>query len=445
MHSRKIALLATIAAATSMFVTACGPDKPSASSSSGPSAVALFGTDGIMSSEFGDDFKQHGLLDGMTGTAALSPLSPAFTSRLLKVDPTLDSFNYAGEAYDAVIITALAAESAQSIDGPTIAAYINGVTASGVRCADVTSCLADIAVGTDIAYQGITVTSGFTKSGEPSTASFGTLHFGDDNHIDDQKTEYVSAGNPDDATTVAGPKPAKKLTHYHGPALTLGLLLPKTGGLATESKPMIAGAYLAIQDINHAGGVLGKNVTSDFQDDGTDPAKAVIGAKKLIADGVPVIIGPSFSGAADAVIPVTSKAHVVLFSPSATSAVLSTVSDDGLFFRTAASDALQAVAIADVIIRSGAQRVFIVARGDSYGTGLEQDVSTALEADGITGGNLTSAEYSAATDADNSGTFAQIADEIALYRGDAVLLIGYSEIGGVITAMAADHMTFHAA
>jgi ABC-type branched-subunit amino acid transport system substrate-binding protein len=442
MHSRKLALLATITVACSLSMTACDA-KPAPKPTYGPSGIALFGTDGIMSSEFGDVVKQPGLLDGMSGTAALAPLSPAFTSRLLKADPSLDSFNYAGEAYDAVVITALAAESAHSIDGPTIASYIDGVTTSGILCSDVATCMTDVDHGKDIAYQGITVTDGFTKAGEPSAASFGTLHFGSDNHIDDQKTEYISAGNPDGATA---PGPAiQPDTRYDGPALTLGLLLPKTGGLAEEGKPIIAGAYLAIQDINKAGGVLGKPIKSDFQDDGTDPTKAQAGARKLISDGVPVIIGPSFSGGADAVLPIAVKAHVVLFSPSATSADLTNAPDDGLFFRTAPSDALQALAVADVIIRTGSTRVFIVARGDSYGTGLEHDVSAALLSDGIAQSNLTTAEYSATPNADNSGTYAQIASSIRSFHPDAVLLIGYSEIAGVITAMSSVDLKFNPA
>ncbi len=443
MHSRKFSLVAAIVTVSSLFMTGCTSTPSAPTPTVSASGISLFGTDGIMSNGFGDALTQPGLINGMSGTAALAPLSPSFTSRLLKIDPKLDSFNYAGEAYDAVVIAALAAQSARSVDGATIATYIDGVTTSGTECDDVVTCFGDVANGVDIAYRGITLTNGLTKSGEPSTASFGTLHFGDDNHIDAQKTEYVNAGNPNTADTAAGP--ALVPTHFYGgKALTLGVLLPKTGDLAAEGKPIIAGVSLAIQDINAAGGVLGKDVLSDFQDDGTSPTKAVAGAKKLIADGVPVIIGPSFSGGAEAVLPFTVKAHVVVFSPSATSADLSAVSDGGLFFRTAPSDALQAQAIADVITRSGAQKVFIVARGDTYGTGLEHDVTVALDADGITSGSVTSAEYSADANTDNSGTFAQIASEIRALHPDAVLLIGYSEIAGVITAMSAVDLKFNA-
>ena len=57
---------------------------------------------------------------------------------------------------------------------------------------------------------------------------------------------------------------------------------------------------------------------------------------------------------------------------SCASSALSAVPDQGLFFRTSPSDSLQAQAIADVIMRGGAQKVFLVARDDTYGQEKDQ-------------------------------------------------------------------------
>jgi ABC-type branched-subunit amino acid transport system substrate-binding protein len=438
MHSRKLTTMIAAAALT-LMTAACTSSAAVAPPSTQSGNVSLFGTDGIMSNSFGDTIKVAGQLDGMSGTSPLNPPNPAFDSALLKKDPGLDDFSYAGQAYDAVMIAALAAQVAGSTKGTVIAKYINGVTElakGGVECTTFVACMDAIAKGKDIAYRGITVTSGFTSAGEPSTASYGTLHFGSDNHIDVEKTEFVNAGDQSNASTQSSPA-AAPTAFYTGPALNLGLLLPKTGQLATQGKPIIAGADLAISQINAAQGVLGQPIVSEFADDGTDPVKAVAGAKRLIADGATAIIGPSFSGASTAVIPVAVRAGVVLISPSATASSLSTVSDHGMFFRTAPSDILQAQAIADVITRSGAQRVFIVARSDDYGTPLAHDTATALTSDGMPAANVSTASYSAAADADNSGTYTQIAASIKAAHADAVLLIGYEEIGGMITALSA--------
>jgi len=423
MRSRKTMMVAAALAATLTLATAaCSKNATANTPTAASEGISLFGTDGVMDNSFGDDLKVPGLLNGMSGTAAIDPLSPAFVSRLKAIDPSLDDFNYAGQAYDAVVITALAAQT---------------------ECDDIASCLTDIAKGKNIAYRGIAVTNGFTNVGEPSTASYGTLHFGTNNHIDDRKTEYVNAGDPSSASTQKSPA-AAPISYYGGPPLKLGLLLPKTGALGAQGKPIIAGVELAVKDINADGGVLGKPIVTEFKDDATDDKVAVAGARKLIADGVSAIVGPSFSQAAADVVPLVVAAGIIEITPSATSADLSTVDDHTLFFRTAPSDILQAQAVADVILRSGAQRVFIVARSDSYGTGLEHDVAQALKDDGIDSGNLATAEYSVDPSVNDTSTFTQIAGTIKTFNADAVLMIGYDEIAGVIKAMAADHLTFKA-
>ncbi len=92
-------------------------------------------------------------------------------------------FNYAGEAYDAVVISALAAEQAKSTAGRDIAANINAVTEGGTACTSYQECLPLAAAGTDIDYNGITGKLDFTAAGEPSIGSYGKLKFGADNKL----------------------------------------------------------------------------------------------------------------------------------------------------------------------------------------------------------------------------------------------------------------------
>jgi branched-chain amino acid transport system substrate-binding protein len=434
MHVRRLVLTASVAALALIAGCSAKSDKPADNLDS---QIALYGTDGVMATSFGDQIKSPGAISGMAGTAALTPLPSSFKSRIKKEDPSVEEYNYAGEAYDAVMITALATDLAGTTDGRTIATYINGVTvrqSGGVECRTYISCTTAINQGVDIAYRGYSVHSGFTKAGEPSTAEFGTQHFDDSNQIDDQKTEFVNTGDP--ATASKTPSPTPDAAHsYTGPALKLGILLAKTGVLAPNNKPIFAAVHLAIKDINDAGGVLGKSIQPIPGDDGTDPAKAVASANDLISQGATAIIGPSFSGASLKVIPVAAKAGVVLFSPSATSAAITAAPDEGLFFRTSPSDSLQAQALADVILRGGAERVFIVARDDSYGTGLEHDVAAALAADGIPKGNIQSAEYSSADGANNTARYAAIAASIIGFNADSVVLLGYDETAGEVSAL----------
>lgn len=399
-------------------------------------AISLFGTDGNTANDFGRGVISPDDLQGMAGTAPLTPLTSAFKERIKSVDGTVTDFNYAGETYDAVVMIALATELAGTADPKVVATYINGVTTTargGDTCDSITECLSRIADGKDVAYRGFSVRSGFTDKGEPSTATYGTMRFDDNAKIDAAKTEFVSTGDPTTATTARTPAPGA-VSANAGP-MKIGVLLPATGELAVLGKPMFAAARLAVADLNAAGGVLGQPVGAEYDDDGTSVDKSIAGVDKMIGDGVEVIIGPSTSGATLKAIPLAVKAGVIMFSPSATSAALTDANDSGLFFRTAPSDNLQAQALANIIMRTGARKVFIVARDDSYGTGLEQTVSAALATAGISGDAIRTAEYSTVEKVDNTTADAAIATSIKEFQPNAVLLVGYSETADVIAAM----------
>jgi ABC-type branched-subunit amino acid transport system substrate-binding protein len=442
MRSRGIAL----AVVTVLLLGTAGCSTKNNNSTDGQSntgtstGIRLYGTDGNMSNSFGSDFKTAGAISGMVGTTPLTPIPDDFKHRLQSVDSTLTDYNYAAETYDAVAITALATQLAHSTDPPTIAKYINGVTIlspGGVVCAAVKDCLTAIAAGKDIAYRGISVHGGFTDAGEPATTTYGTLHFGRNNKIDDGKTEFVSAGSDNNVTKQPSPSPVPTTTKYHGDPLRLGLLLPKSGGLAQLGPPIFAGAHLAVNEINAAGGVLGKPVESVDGDDGTDVSKATVGFDKFVAEGIGVIIGPSTSGESTALIPKAVAAGRLLFSPSATSASLSTIDDHGLFFRTSPPDSYQSQALADVIMRGGARRVFIVARDDSYGTGLRDGVTADLVAAGIRVTDISSKTYQ-----EGQKGFTDIASAVTAFKPNAVLVAGFEESANVIQTMLVNGITF---
>ena len=137
-------------------------------------------------------------LGGMRGTTPLVDLGDEFKERLLETDPELQDFNYAAEAYDAVVVISLAALQAKT-DGIGLAGEINGVTRGGEKCTDFKACADLIAAGTDIDYDGQSGPMEFSGNGEPTEASYGVLEFGDDNKLDDSKTEFQTATAPPEA------------------------------------------------------------------------------------------------------------------------------------------------------------------------------------------------------------------------------------------------------
>ncbi|PZG00593.1 ABC transporter substrate-binding protein [Micromonospora deserti] len=430
---------ATLAAcATFLLATsACGTDQPEEATTH---QVRLYGTDGNMFNSYPAELKERAaLVDGMKGTTPLTPLPEDFKSRLRSVDPKLTDYLYSAETYDAVVISAIAAQLAGSTDPAAIAKQIVGVTNNGQRCETAAACLALARDGQDVEYRSVSLTrAGFTDAGEPATASYATLHF-DGQQLNDGKTEFVGAGDESAASTKTPPKPKKQRPGRSAPdaPLVLGGLLPQTGDLALAYPPMSAGAALAIREINAAGGVLGEAVVWNPGDDGTNPAVAKATVAKHVEAGVHVIIGAGASGISRAVLPDVVSAGRVLFSPSNTDAGLSAVEDNGLYFRTAPPDSLQGRALADVILRDGPRKIALVARKDSYGEGLQGYVRTELERAGFGGDRVKLLTYEPPEDAKaNPVDFTAGAKEIKDFDADAVLIIGFAESAQVIRALA---------
>ena len=158
----------------------------------GPAQKHVYGTDGNMDSALGDGLPP-GLLNGMRGTSPRTKLSPDFQRRLKAENPKLQNFPYAAEAYDAVMISALAAERAKSTKGVDIASEINGITKDGERCT-FRRCRDIIKSGGNPAYVGATGELNFTAAGERTTGTYGILTFNAQNKIDESTLEFRVVG-----------------------------------------------------------------------------------------------------------------------------------------------------------------------------------------------------------------------------------------------------------
>ncbi|GAA2075768.1 ABC transporter substrate-binding protein [Aeromicrobium tamlense] len=208
----------------------------------------------------------------------------------------------------------------------------------------------------------------------------------------------------------------------------VGSLLPQTGSLAFLGPPEFAGVDLAVQEINEAGGVLGKDARHVKGDSGdTDSGIAPAEADKLIKAKADVIVGAASSGVSMTVIDKILGAGVVQYSPANTS----TDFDEGkyaepdLYFRTAPSDVLQGAVMANLLVEDGRQNVAILARQDSYGETLAEQVKSGLEAAGSKVA-VTSFYGEKAPSYD-----AQV-DDVAAAKPDAVVLIAFDETKKII-------------
>ncbi len=150
----------------------------------GPTQKLVYGTDGNMGNALGVGLPP-GLLNGMKGTRPETKLAPAFEQRLKADDPKLVDISYAGEAYDAVVIVALAAERAKSTKGVDIASEINGITKDGEKCTSFRQCRDIIDSGGNPDYDGVTGTLDFTASGERAVGSYAILKYNALNRLEE--------------------------------------------------------------------------------------------------------------------------------------------------------------------------------------------------------------------------------------------------------------------
>lgn len=147
-----------------------------------PDAKKIYLVDGNIGDALAEGFAPGAFL-GMKGTLPAAEARADFQARLLEVDPELKDYSYAPEAYDAVIITALAAAIAGSDNPGLIAAEIVGVTRDGEKCETYADCLALVEAGTDIDYDGPSGPQNMSDAGEPTEASFQILSYDANNSV----------------------------------------------------------------------------------------------------------------------------------------------------------------------------------------------------------------------------------------------------------------------
>ncbi|MBA85014.1 ABC transporter substrate-binding protein [Thalassobius sp. S69A] len=213
----------------------------------------------------------------------------------------------------------------------------------------------------------------------------------------------------------------------HGNAVKLGVILGFTGPIESLTPAMAAGAELAMSEVTESHKLLGGKHVEPVRADSTcvDAGAATAAAERLItSDGVKGIMGADCSGVTGAVLAnVAVPNGIVMISPSATSPALSAAEDNGLFFRTAPSDARQGQVLADVLMEKGIKSVAVTYTNNDYGKGLADSFAAAYAA---AGGTVTTT----AAHEDGKADYSAEVGALAAAGGDALVVAGYVDQGG---------------
>lgn len=205
------------------------------------------------------------------------------------------------------------------------------------------------------------------------------------------------------------------------------MFLGFTGAIESIVADMGPGADLAIKEVNDGGGLLGGSTVTAVRGDTTctDAAVATSAAERLItSDKVSAIVGGDCSGVTTAALQnVAMPNGIVMISPSATSPALSTIEDNGLFFRTAPSDARQGEIVTDILGGKGVKTIAITYTNNDYGKGLAESIERNFTAAGGTVTINTSHE-------DGKGDYAAEVGALAAAGGEVLVVAGYLDQGG---------------
>jgi branched-chain amino acid transport system substrate-binding protein len=162
-----------------------------------------------------------------------------------------------------------------------------------------------------------------------------------------------------------------------------GIAGPITGPNAATGAQMKNGVQQAAEDINAAGGILGKKITVEFGDDVSDPKQGVSVANNFAADGIKFVIGDYNSGVTIPASEVYHENGILEITPASTNP---TVTERGLWniFRTCGRDDQQGkVAGAYILAHFKGKKIAFVNDKTTYGKGLADETLKTIKAGGM--------------------------------------------------------------
>ncbi len=209
--------------------------------------------------------------------------------------------------------------------------------------------------------------------------------------------------------------------------IKIGILLGFTGPIESLTPEMAASAELAFKEASDSGLLLGGETITVVRADSTcvDASAATAAGERLVsAEDVVAIVGAACSGASIAVANnVAVPNGVVMISPSSTSPALTTIEDNGFFFRTAPSDARQGQVLAEIVRERGIENVAVTYTNNDYGKGLQEAFGAAFEE---LGGSIAMV----AAHEDGKGDYSAEVGALAASGAKDLVVFGYVDQGG---------------
>ena len=230
---------------------------------------------------------------------------------------------------------------------------------------------------------------------------------------------------------------SKAFSDGHG--IKMGIILGFTGPIETLTPAMAASAELAFKEASDSGSLLGGKYIKAMRGDSTcaDSAAGTTAAQGLIDGGVVAIMGADCSGVTTAIADNAAIPNgVVMISPSATSPALTSINDNGYFFRTAPSDARGGEILAKITKDRKVKSVAITYTNNDYGKGLADVYESFVKSLGIKVTAVTAHE-------EGKADYGAEVATLAAAGGEALAVLGYlDQAGGSIIQGSLDSGAF---
>ena len=217
--------------------------------------------------------------------------------------------------------------------------------------------------------------------------------------------------------------------------LTLAVAGPMTGPLAAIGDQFKQGAQAAANAINAKGGVLGRQIKLQFEDDQCDPKQAVSVANRIVASGIQFVDGHACSGSSIPASAVYGENGTLMMSPASSNPVMT---DDAAakgwtnIMRLYTRDDAQGAFIGPWIAKKYAgKNVAILHDKTAYGQGVADAVRATMNEGGLKeimyeGINAGDKDYNA------------LVSKLKEAKADVVYFGGYHPEAGLILRQAAE-------
>jgi branched-chain amino acid transport system substrate-binding protein len=207
---------------------------------------------------------------------------------------------------------------------------------------------------------------------------------------------------------------------------------PITGLYATFGEQMRHGAEMAVEDLNAAGGVLGKQLQLEVGDDACDPKQAVAVANQMVGRNAKLIAGHFCSGSSIPASQVYGRSDTVMISPASTNPQLTDSRAGPNVYRMCGRDDQQGGTAGKYLAENFADKnIAIIHDKTAYGQGLADETRKALNAAG-----KQEVLYEAYTAGERD--YSALVSRLKQAAADIVYLGGYHTEGGLIVRQMRD-------